>query len=259
MRRVAVRVAYFGNDFHGSQYQPGFRTVMGDMIRDLERIGGGATAEWFDLKTAGRTDRGVNALNNVAVFNTEFDDDEELLRALNSVSKGIFYRSITEVDASFNPRHADERVYRYILRSEGIDFKRARECSELFLGEHDFVRFCKPDGKPTVMEMGSIEMTESDGYITLTFRSRHFLWNMIRKIVAAISSVGADERDLNDVRRALDGETINFGMARPDALTLTDVVYRHIEFKEPQNKGYRDRIEEEEYSSMVRKGFFSSL
>ena len=41
MRRAAVRIAYLGKDYCGSQYQPGYRTVMGDIIADLERISGG--------------------------------------------------------------------------------------------------------------------------------------------------------------------------------------------------------------------------
>ncbi|MBQ6547840.1 MAG: hypothetical protein IJL79_02715 [Candidatus Methanomethylophilaceae archaeon] len=103
MRRVAVRIAYLGKDYSGSQIQPGLRTVMGDVTADLERIGGGRTGEWFDLKAAGRTDKGVNALDNVIVFNTVFDDDEDLLRALNSVSKGIFYRAIATVGVDSIP------------------------------------------------------------------------------------------------------------------------------------------------------------
>ena len=121
MRRVAVRIAYLGGDFCGSQYQPGYRTVLGDVIIDLERISGGKTGDWFDLKAAGRTDRGVNALDNVIVFNTTFDDDGELLKALNSVSKGIFYRSVATVDENFNPRYANSRTYHYILPSDGLD------------------------------------------------------------------------------------------------------------------------------------------
>ena len=259
MRRVAVRIAYLGKDFCGSQYQPGFRTVMGDIIADLERISGGKTGEWFDLKAAGRTDRGVNALDNVIVFNTTFDDDDGLLKALNSVSKGIFYRSIATVDDGFNPRYANSRTYRYILPSDGIDFDKARECSRLFIGRHDFVRFCKDDDKPTEIDLETVEMVKEGGRIVVTFRSQFFLWNMIRKIMAAVESVGKGERSMDDVRDALNGKEINFGLARPDALTLTEVRYDGLEFREPSGRFYDGRVKEELFSDSIRKDFFDSL
>lgn len=260
MRRVAVKIAYLGSEFSGSQYQPGLRTVVGDIIADLQRIGGGKDAEWFDIKMAGRTDKGVNALDNLAAFNTEFEDDFDLLRALNSVSKGIYYKSIADVDEKFNPRHANERIYRYILPSEGIDFERARQCALLFIGEHDFIRFCKDDDKPTVVDLKSVTMESAGDTIVMTFRSQYFLWNMIRKIAAAVSAVGKGERTLEDVRLALDEKVpINFGIARPDALTLTDTVYNYIEFRTPPSKQYAERLNAERFACGLKDGFFGSL
>ncbi len=259
MRRVAVRIAYLGKDYSGSQIQPGLRTVMGDITADLERIGGGKTGEWFDLKAAGRTDKGVNALDNVIVFNTAFDDDDDLLRALNSVSKGIFYRSITTVDEEFNPRYANSRTYRYVFPSDGIDFEKAKECSRLFVGRHDFVRFCKDDDKPTEIDLESVEMVMDGDRIVATFTSQFFLWNMIRKIMAAVIAVGKGERTMQDVRDALGGKEINFGLARPDALTLTEVRYDGLVFHEPSRRYYTDRIDEERFTDSIRSDFLNSL
>ncbi|MBO4551753.1 MAG: tRNA pseudouridine(38-40) synthase TruA [Candidatus Methanomethylophilaceae archaeon] len=259
MRRAAVRIAYLGKDFCGSQYQPGYRTVMGDVLKDLERISGGGEGDWFDLKAAGRTDRGVNALDNVVVFNTTFDDDDELLKALNSVSKGIFYKRVATVSEDFNPRYANSRTYRYVLPSEGIDLERAKECSKLFLGKHDFVRFCKIDDKPTEIDLTSIEMDLDGDRIILTFTSQFFLWNMIRKIVAAIELVGKGERTMDDVRDALNGKEVNFGLARPDALTLTEVRYDYIQFNEPSDRFYKGRVKEELFADSIREDFLRSL
>ena len=259
MRRVAVRIAYLGKDYCGSQVQPGFRTVMGDIISDLERISGGKTEEWFDLKAAGRTDKGVNALDNVIVFNTTFDDDESLLKALNSVSKGIFYRSATTVSDDFNPRYANSRTYRYVLPAEGIDYDKAEECSKLFLGKHDFIRFCKVDDKPTEIELTSISMKKEGDRIILTFTSQFFLWNMIRKIAAAIDLVGRGERSLEDVKEALEGKEVNFGIARADALTLTEVRYDYIEFNEPSRDHYKERLKDERFTDSLRHDFLNSL
>jgi len=258
-RRVAVKIAYLGKDFSGSQIQPGLRTVVGQIISDLEAISGGREREWFNIKTASRTDAGVNALENVVVFNTAIMDDCRLLRGLNAVSDGVFYRSIATVGDDFNPRFASYRTYRYLLPSKGIDIPKAKECSELFLGEHDFIRFCKLYDKATVMSIASIEIEEEGDILAMTFHSRYFLWNMIRKIVAAVASVGRGDSSAEDVQRALDGEDLSFGLARPDALTLTEVSYDDVVFEVPCDNILSKRVREELFLGDIRRDFFKSL
>ena len=258
MRRVAIKIAYLGNEFAGSQIQPGMRTVEGDVIADMAAIGGGNEKD-IDMRCASRTDRGVNALGNVVVLNTSFNDDTVLLKALNAVSKGVFYRSIATVDNDFNPRHADERIYRYILPAAGIDERKAKECASLFEGEHDFVRFCKADDRGTVMNMRSVRLERNDNVFVIEFRSEYFLWNLIRRIVSAISSVGRGDSKIDDVVQALNGQQISFGVARPDALTLVDVVYKNIDFITPAADMFDRRVEEETFAWSLRKYFFDSL
>lgn len=260
MRRVAIKIAYMGAGFCGSQYQPGLRTVVGDVISDLIMVHPKRDMEWFDIKPSSRTDAGVNALDNVIAINTDFDDNIVLLRALNSVSKSIFYRGITDVSVDFNPRFANSRVYRYVLPSDGLDINLAKECARLFIGEHDFIRFCKVyEDKPTVTTMDSIDVIEKVGYLELIFHSQYFLWNMIRKISAAIDSVARGRRTLDDVRRALDGEDIQFGIARPEALTLMEVNYDDLSFTFPEKDAYQERLDEELFMIMTKNTFLSSL
>ena len=257
MRRIAVKIAYLGDEFAGSQIQPGVRTVEGEVLSNLIALGSNESDT--DLKCASRTDRGVNALGNVVVLSTRFDDDAVLLKALNSVSRGVFYRSVASVGPDFNPRHANERIYRYVLPAAGIDVPSAEQCASVFIGEHDFVRFCKADDRSTVMNMRSVRLEKKDDVIVIEFRSEYFLWNMIRRITAAIAAVGRGDASLNDVNRALKGEPLSFGIARPDALTLTDVVYNGIEFVTPSAEMFDPRIEEEMFRWSLRRSFFTSL
>jgi tRNA pseudouridine38-40 synthase len=258
MNRTAVKIAYLGEHFFGSQIQPGFRTVGGDVLADLVTITRMPEDE-IDLKFASRTDKGVNSLGNVAVFNSSIDDPDILLKALNAVSKDIFYRSAAFVNADFNPRHADLRKYRYVLRSDGMDLQTVRICAELFTGEHDFKRFCKPDGKPTIALLNSVDVRKEGDLIVLDFTARYFLWNMVRRIVAAIASAGMGDSSLSDVEDALNGKDISFGIARPDALTLTDVFYKDVEFITPSGDMFDRRVEEEMYREKLKNLFYASL
>jgi tRNA pseudouridine38-40 synthase len=258
MIRTAVKIAYLGNDFSGSQIQPGYRTVEGDVLSDLRTICR-ISDEELDLRVSSRTDRGVNALGNTIVFNSPLEDREILLRALNAVSKGIFYRSSAIVDETFNPRFADRRRYRYVLPSEGVDISAAKECAKLFVGEHDFKQFCRSEGKPTRITLDSVEVWGGDGTIILDFTARYYLWNMIRRITAAVVSVGRGDASISDVKGALDGDDITFGLARPDALTLVDVEYDAVEFTVPADDLFDVRVKEELFRDKLRSSFFASL
>ena len=79
------------------------------------------------------------------------------------------------------------------------------------------------------------------------------------KIVAAVVLVAKGERTMDDVKDALNGKDVNFGLARPDALTLTEVRYDYLKFNEPSRKYYDERIEEEIFADSIRKDFFDSL
>ena len=258
MRYIAVKVAYTGEGFNGSQRQPYLRTVEGEIIRDLCLVCN-IRPDTVDLRMAGRTDRGVNALGNVAVFNTDFGDIPTLLKALNANSERIFYRGYAEVPDDFNPRFADWREYEYILPSRGLDMDLVRKCASMFVGEHDFLRFCRPDGKPTVNTIDSITVTEGDGFIVLEFKARYYLWNMIRRISAAIYTVGAGKADISKVADALAGKEINFGLARADALTLTDTVYPDVEFNMVMGKTFFYRTDEETFRIKLRDRYYTAL
>ena len=261
MTRYAVKVGYRGSDFSGSQIQPGLRTVEGDILQALVETGNGRPPEWFDLKMAGRTDAGVNALGNVAVFNTEFRDPETMLRALNGSTDGIFFRAAAEVDEDFRPRHALTRTYRYLIPSFRTDLEKVRECAALFVGTHDFVRFYKTegDGKGTVIDVQSITVEDRGEAYVLTFTADHFLWNMIRRISAAIIKVGRGRVPLETVKRAVDGEDITFGLAPPGALTLTDVTYPDLEFTEYRSGVLDRKVRPLLFDNAVAEDFLRSI
>ncbi|MBR7123808.1 MAG: tRNA pseudouridine(38-40) synthase TruA, partial [Candidatus Methanomethylophilaceae archaeon] len=193
------------------------------------------------------------------VFNTAFQDNESLLRALNAVSKDVYYRSVTDVDEDFNPRYANVRSYRYMVTYDDVDVERMRECSKVFLGHHDFKRFCKYDGKPTETDLTRISVIEDDGTVYFEFESRFFLWNMIRRISAAIIEVGSGRATIEEVKAVLEGKEGTFGLGRPDALTLTDVVYYALDFKEYRSEPLESKSGELRIAAELDAGFYRSI
>ncbi|MBR6912085.1 MAG: tRNA pseudouridine(38-40) synthase TruA, partial [Candidatus Methanomethylophilaceae archaeon] len=94
----------------------------------------------------------------------------------------------------------------------------------------------------------------------IEFEARFFLWNMIRRMVAAIESVAKGIHDLDDVHRALDDlQEINFGVARPDALTLLDVNYDWLTFEQADPLQFEERKNEDSFKRSLRSAFYDSL
>ena len=262
MRRVAVKIAYLGDEFSGSQIQPAetnLRTVAGEILANLMLVDH-VPPDKINLKFASRTDAGVSALGNVVTFYTEFKDLGLLLRAVNSISHGVYYTAVTEVSETFNPRMAEKRFYRYVVPEHRIDFDRFCEAAALFEGHHDFKRFAKNEtGKSTVMAIDYVRVTHQNGMIITDFCADYFLWNMIRRIMAAVIQVGKGMSSLDDVKSKLAGEDGTFGIAKPDGLTLLDVTYPDVTFWKPDFCPYEKRIRQDLYLDRLREFFHKSL
>ncbi|MGE4274787.1 MAG: tRNA pseudouridine(38-40) synthase TruA [Candidatus Methanomethylophilaceae archaeon] len=258
-RRVAVRIAYRGQDFHGSQRQPGTRTVEGEVIEALLRVQEGMSEKELELKAASRTDAGVSALGNVVSFRTRFRDDALLMDALNAVSRGVFFLAVAELPDGYGIRRALRRRYLYIHPAARLNVERMREAAAMMQGEHDFARFCRDDGKPTTLLMEEVDIQVRDGLIEMRFSAPYFLWNLVRRLVAAVIKVGRGHASLDEVRRALEGEEVLFGLARPDRLTLLDVEYDDLSFVYYHGVPLCRRLEEERLRASLSLEFYSRL
>lgn len=115
MRHVGIVLGYDGAAFHGSQIQAGARTVQGELERALTRVAPGAGR----LALAGRTDRGVHAIGQVASGDVPWDRAAEALRdALNAVAPDdIVVQRVWDAPSGFHARYsATGREYRYAIR-----------------------------------------------------------------------------------------------------------------------------------------------
>ena len=112
MKRVGLVVAYDGTNYSGWQIQPNGITIQGvlnDALSDL-------LGEKIEIMGASRTDAGVHALGNVAVFDTNTRiPGEKISYALNQrLPEDIRIQLSEEVEPDFHPRYCDsEKTYEY--------------------------------------------------------------------------------------------------------------------------------------------------
>ncbi len=221
--RVALKFGYDGSRFWGYQRQPDVRTVEDDIIAAMKKTQMILGVEENHFRGSSRTDRGASAIGNVVALNTDFKKGE-MLKALNSNLRDIYFWGIAEVEDDFNPRHARQRWYRYHLDKD-LDLDMLREASGLFDGEHDFKSFCKKDDKPTGRTVDSVTLSKNEEFIQFDIKAQSFLWHMVRRIVSAVVKYAVGEISGEDIENALGREERDLGLMPAHPLFLMDVSY----------------------------------
>ena len=111
-KRVKMVVAYDGTNYCGWQVQPNGITIESVLNHHLSELLG----EEIHVIGASRTDSGVHADGNVAVFDTESRiPGEKFSYALNQrLPEDIRIQLSEEVEPDFHPRYCDsEKTYEY--------------------------------------------------------------------------------------------------------------------------------------------------
>jgi tRNA pseudouridine38-40 synthase len=234
--RVALKVGYIGDSFHGFQRQLNFQTVEGELIKAFKKVGLMDAPEKSGYSIAGRTDKGVHALGNVVSFNT---DQHVIINQINDLMpQSIRILAYTEVPSNFNPRFAMERHYRYVftldpLKKSSFNIEKMKSASKIFVGTHDFHNLSKKSERSPVRTISSIGISHGHGCIVFDVVGQSFLWNMVRKMVNVLLMVGSDEIDLDEVETLLNPNVNQVVLpAPPENLILMDVVYDGIKFNE---------------------------
>lgn len=206
-KRIKLDVAYDGTNYHGWQIQPEAVTVESVLNEALSRL----LREEIKVIGASRTDAGVHAYGNVAVFDTvNRIPSEKIGLALNTrLPEDIRIQASREVPADFHPRHCDsiktyeyhilntdipiptERLYSYFFY-RSLDVEKMREAAAYLVGEHDFKSFCsaKTQVTETVRTIYQLDVIREGYFIKIRITGNGFLYNMVRIIAGTLLQVG---------------------------------------------------------------------
>lgn len=244
MKRIKLEIAYDGTNYCGWQLQPGLPTIefmINKALSDLLR-------EEITVIGASRTDSGVHARGNVAVFDTNSRiPAEKICFALNQrLPEDIKVQSSMEVASDFHPRKVNcrktyeyrilnrkialpmERLYSYFVYYP-LDISAMQKAAEFLVGTHDFKSFCsvKTQVKDTIRTIYDLKVDKENEIVRISVTGNGFLYNMVRIIAGTLIEVGrgglAPERIpeiLQGCDRSLAGPT-----APPEGLTLINIDY----------------------------------
>ena len=206
------------------------------------------TSEQITIIGASRTDSGVHALGNVAVFDTESRiPAERFAYALNQkLPDDVVIVSSEEVPGNWHPRYQNSRkVYEYhICNSEvpiptrrlyqsfvsyKLDVDRMRTGAAYLLGEHDFAGFCciRTNAKSTVRTIYQLDVKQNGDEVVIHVEGNGFLYNMVRIIAGVLIRVGRGYYEPEKVKELLDGKerTKEAITAPPQGLFLVEIQY----------------------------------
>ena len=247
LRRIRLTVAYDGTNYNGWQYQPNGTTIEEVLNEALSNL----TGEKVRVAGASRTDAGVHALCNYAVFDTGMRmPASKFAYALNQrLPEDIRIRRSEEVCAGWHPRSAKSiKTYEHRILNEefpnplerlyahftylSLDEEKMRQAAAFLVGEHDFKSFCSLHAQveTTVRTITELTVKRQGSRIVIRVSGTGFLYNMVRIIAGTLMEIGAGKYPPGRMREIL--EACDRSAAGPTApargLTLTE--YRFLDF-----------------------------
>lgn len=244
MKRVKLTVSYDGTNYCGWQVQPNGVTIESELNQHLSEL----LKEEIHVIGASRTDAGVHAMGNVAVFDTQARmPAEKISFAMNTrLPEDIRIQRSEEVPADFHPRFQKTiKTYEYRICNRtfpdpcsrlyalhyywNLDEQKMQQAADYLIGTHDFTSFCthKPEITDHVRTIYSLDVLREGDMIRIRICGNGFLYNMVRIITGTLLRVGSGMLSPEEIpeilaarSRSRAGET-----ARPHGLTLVEIRY----------------------------------
>lgn len=263
LKRVKLIVAYDGTNYCGWQIQPNGITVEEILNRQLSQL----LKEDIQVIGASRTDSGVHALGNIAVFDTESKiPADKMSFALNQrLPEDIRIQGSEEVSINFHPRKCNStKTYEYRILNRKfnipsyrlnshfvylpLDVEEMKKGAAYLLGEHDFISFCsaRTQTEDTYRMIYSLDIEKQGDMITIRISGNGFLYNMVRIIVGTLIKVGLGVYPPYHVKEILDAKDRQVSGPKAPARGLTLV---SIEFERELPEKWE--VESEECSYRV--------
>lgn len=252
MKRVKLVVSYDGTNYHGWQLQPNglsIEAVLNEALSSLLR-------EKIAVIGASRTDSGVHAMGNVAVFDTENRmPAEKICFALNQRLPGdIRIQSSREVPADWHPRKQNcVKTYEYRILNRKVemptsrlytyfcyfpmDVEKMQKAAGYLLGEHDFKSFCtvRTQAEDTVRTVYSLTVERDPAdIVTIRISGSGFLYNMVRIIAGTLLRVGTGLYPPEHVEEILDARNRQAAGPTLPAKGLTLIQLQYEEELKPE-------------------------
>jgi tRNA pseudouridine38-40 synthase len=236
-------VSYKGSAYHGWQRQEKQVTVQGMIEFALLKFFGGE----IKIYGASRTDAGVHAYGQVFSFQLATRiPAQNIKRVLNDLLPADIRIMDCREEEGFHARwNVRKKFYRYLIHNTAIkyplytglcwqldaklDLEKMRSILSLFKGKKDYRAFSGSgtQHKEFMRTVDSIRIRKQGKWVIIDFMAKSFLYNMIRKITAALVSYGMGEMSRHEIEQMFKtgDRSINRHMAPGEGLYLVKIIY----------------------------------
>ncbi len=232
--RYVASIRYDGSKLYGFQRLNRHKTVQGELERVLTKIN--KTVVY--VKGAGRTDRGVHAMDQKVHFDLNVNIPEShIAEAMNSMlDKAIYVRDVKMVGSDFHARFdVKYKVYEYSISigeynplendytyfyPNKLDIRKMRKASRYLLGKHSYEAFTSGERESYNSILYSIKFKKSKDQILITFKGKSFYRYMVRNLVGALISVGSGKVDAKEMPKMFDKKAKHFAYTTVPACGL---------------------------------------
>ncbi len=202
--RYLISISYDGSKYYGFQRLEKKKTVQGELEQVLKKIN--KTVVY--VKGAGRTDRGVHAIDQKVHFDLNVNiSPDSLVEAMNSMlDPGIYVNSATIVDEKFHARFdAQSKVYQYVINmgkynpimndyiynyNRLLDIKAMKRASKYLIGMHSYEAFTSGMRSSYNSIIYRITFKRRKNMLYIRFSGKSFYRYMVRNLVGALILVG---------------------------------------------------------------------
>lgn len=256
MKRILIKIAYDGTNYKG--WQTGGKELgIEDILNKKISM---ATGEDIKIIGTSRTDSGVHANCNYAVFDTNSDiaPDKYSFVLNNLLPDDISILESKEVPLDFHPRkNKTRKTYIYRIHNAkirnplknhfahfvyyDIDIDRMIEASKYLIGVHDFKSFINPESQLiklandnnidspeiTTREIYSIDISKTEDILEIKICGNGFLYHMVRIICGTLLKIGMKMWEPEYIKEILEKKDRRYaGFTLPaNGLTLENIEF----------------------------------
>lgn len=246
MKNVRVHISYDGKAYSGWQRLTGSsaKTLQGT----IEKVISDITQEKIEIIGAGRTDKGVHALCQVANFHTESEmSASALMEKLNEkLPSDIRITDADIVEERFHARfHAKTKTYLYKIRNtpihdpfsydysyhiaEPLDLNLMRQAGSAFIGTHNFQAFTnlKEKKKSFDRTITDIQIRKDGSFVEIYITADGLLYNQARIMASSLIEAGLGKLTKSEIADLIEKKdrSLVSGAAPAFALYLVSIAY----------------------------------
>ena len=222
MNFYLLRLSYDGSGFFGCAKQPFIRTVQDQIEKALCKLFNEPNIE---VVFAGRTDKGVHAINQACSFGIENKSKyscKHLVFILNKLlPPDIRIKNCQSKQGFFNARFdCKERSYiyyleliphniflrNYVFAYDGtINFKNLKESAKIFIGEHNFLSYSTSELTNPIRKITKFSVTKiKPNLIKFHITANGFLRSQIRMMIGCLLKYNEKKLTKVDLLNLLD-------------------------------------------------------